>query len=131
MFNKDDVNVRNTRTWINLNDNTKSEANRKVFLDTYGGAFDKGKEGYIWKEEIAQHTEPKIIEIPEPEPKQEESGRFTVTFPNGKEQVVSKMTEFCKEQDLNKSALYAIMRGERKRHKGFRIRKSEENNDVK
>jgi len=131
MIDKDDVNTVNTRTWIKMNDNTKSEASRKAFLDTYGGVFNKGDEGYVWKEESAQHIEPKIFKIPAPEPKQEESGKFIVTFPNGKEQVVSKMTEFCKEHDLNKSALYAIMRGERKKHKGFRIRKSEENNDVK
>ena len=34
MFNKDDANVVNTRTWIKLNEDTKAEANRKLFLDT-------------------------------------------------------------------------------------------------
>ena len=62
MIVKDDVNTVNTRTWIKMNDNTKSEANRKLFLDTYGGVFDKGDEGYVWKEKVAQHIEPKILE---------------------------------------------------------------------
>jgi len=131
MINKDDINVANTRTWVKMNEDAKSESHRKLFLDTYGGVFNKGDEGYVWKEKVAQHIEPKNFKIPAPEPKQEESGKFIVTFPNGKEQVVSKMTAFCKEHDLNKSALYAIMRGERKKHKGFRIRKAKENNDGK
>ena len=125
MFNKDEVNKINTRTWIKLNEDTKAEANRKLFLDTYGGAFDRGDEGYRWKEKVVQHIEPKIFKIPSSEPVEEKSGKFIVTFPNGKEEVVSKMTEFCREHNLNKSALYAIMRGERKKHKGFRIRKGD------
>mgnify|MGYP003647573402 CR=1 FL=1 len=57
MIDKDDVNTVNTRTWIKMNDNTKSEASRKAFLDTYGGVFNKGDEGYVWKEKVAQHIE--------------------------------------------------------------------------
>lgn len=112
MFKKQDANLLNTRTWIKLNEDSRSTNNRRIFLDTYGGSFEKSRKGYVWKE-VVQNTEP-VEKV--------KSGPIVI-FPNGEEQEVTNMTRFCREHDLNKSALYAILRGDRKKHKGFSIRK--------
>ena len=115
---KSDVNKSNTRTWTKINDDSRSKSHMKNFLDTYGGVFDKTHRGYVWKEDV-QHTDSN------PQPVKEIKTGHIVTFPNGKEEVVQNMTSFCKENNLNKSALYGILRGERKKHKGFKIRKGD------
>jgi hypothetical protein len=113
-YKKEHANIVNTPTWVKLNDDSYSKRHRKIFTDTYGGTFDNVNGGYIWKE-IVQHTLK--------EPKLKKTGNFIVTFPDGKEEMVENMTKFCQKNNLNKSALYAIIRGERKKHKGFKIRR--------
>jgi|TARA_R110000824_G_scaffold223491_2_gene411249 hypothetical protein len=117
-YKKEHVNKINTPTWVKLNEDSYAERYRKIFIDTYGGIFDKVKRGYVWKE-VVQHI------VIEPQPEEPIKAGYLVTFPNGKEEVVTNMTAFCKENNLNKSALYGIIRGERKKHKGFKIRKGD------
>ena len=116
-YKKEHVNKINTPTWVKLNEDSYAENHRKIFVDTYGGVFDKVNRGYVWKE-VVQHI------VTEPRPAEPtKAGKFIVIFPNGKEEVVENMTAFCRENNLNKSALYGILRGERRKHKGFKIKK--------
>jgi hypothetical protein len=110
MLNKDDVNKMNTRTWVKLNEDSKKNHYQKMFLDKYGGCFKKVNRGLIWEEVVN-------------EPQKKEKSVYRLFFPNDEEELVDNLAKFCRENNLNKSALYAILRGERKQHKGFRIQK--------
>jgi len=112
MLNRDDVNRKNTRTWVKINEDSKKKHYQKIFLDKYGGCFKKVNRGLIW-EEVVNNSQTKEKTI------------YRLFFPDGKEEVVDNVTKFCRKNNLNKSALYAVLRGERKHHKGFTIQKED------
>tara|TARA_Y100000004_G_scaffold157289_1_gene182861 strand:+ start:947 stop:1309 length:363 start_codon:yes stop_codon:yes gene_type:complete len=116
IYLKNDVNKINTPTWIKMNDDSFSKGHRKKFLDIYSGTFERTNRGYVWKQDVQD------IEL-KPE---KTTPKYIATHPNGIEEEVESITEFCREYDLNKTALYAILRGERRTHKGIKIRKGDD-----
>lgn len=50
---------------------------------------------------------------------------YIITNPKGKEIIVDNFSKFCKENKLNKSAMYEVMRGKRNHHKKYTCKKKE------
>lgn len=58
------------------------------------------------------------------------SDTWDVTLPNGRHVDVVNMTQFCKDNDLNPSAMSAVARGSRQHHKGYKCVKKSNNRKV-
>ena len=113
---KEDVNKNNTYTWVKINDDGKSAMWRRQFLEEFGGAFDKNGKYFFWAENTKEA------------PKKEEKvviRKLIVTKPDGTEDIVENFTKYCRDNNLNKSAMYAVLSGNRSHHKGHKIRKGE------
>lgn len=50
---------------------------------------------------------------------------YIVTLPDGEEIEVFNLHKFCRENDLVRSHLYAVIAGKRKHHKGYKARHKE------
>lgn len=48
---------------------------------------------------------------------------YVITTPSGNQLLVKGLTQFCRENDLNASALVAVSKGKRSHHKGYLCRK--------
>jgi hypothetical protein len=48
---------------------------------------------------------------------------YLVTTPNGDQLLIKGLTQFCRENDLNTSALVAVSKGKRSHHKGYTAKK--------
>jgi hypothetical protein len=104
-YNPNEVNKKNTRTWVKLNEDSKSKANRDQFCKVYGGEFKQTGRYFQW-EDLPQETEEKRIMVFE-----REGEIFEIT----------NVMEFCREHNLTKSALYEVVTGKRKHHKKFKF----------
>ena len=112
-MNKDMINRRNTRDWIKCNEDTKSGYWRDKFLEEHGGQFIQ--EGRNWKWEETKIVEDSRIK--------QERKEFIFINNDGVEFLTDNFTKFCRDNDLNKSAMYKVMSGERTHHKGFTCKK--------
>lgn len=104
MYNKDDVNKKNTRTWVKVNEDSRAKINRDYFCKSFGGEFKQIGKNFQW-EDIQQEPEKRIM----------------VFERNGEVFEVSNIMEFCREHKLTKSALYEVVSGKRKHHKNFKF----------
>lgn len=118
-MNKDHINQRNTRAWTSCNDNSRSQYHRNVFISEHGGEFtfkwDKFGGEWTWSEE-------KTPEIPEVKEKK----IYILTDLKGNEYITENLSKFCRDNNLNKSAIFKVLSGERSHHKGYRVRKEGE-----
>ena len=112
-MNIQDVNRRNTKTWVKMNDDSKSHIWRSKFIQEHGGEFIKNGRFWEWQTIHSSVTDEVIEQTPMYEFKDSE----------GKTYLVDNLMKFCREHDLNKSAIYKVMGGERNHHKGFTCRK--------
>ena len=104
MFDKENVNKRNTRTWVKMNEDAQSKNNRNNFCKKYGGEFNKIGRYFQW-EELQKEPEKRIMVF------EREGEVFEVT----------NVMEFCRDHNLTKSALYEVISGKRKQHKKFKF----------
>lgn len=105
-FNKDHANKKHTFTWTKLNDDSRKNYFRKEFLKEFGGHFLPENNGCVaWEGEIKQKTPPVRI--------------ISLINPQGIEVQVENFTKYCRENDLSRSAMYEVLKGKRKQHKGF------------
>ena len=114
-MNKDLVNRRNTREWIKCNDDSRSHAHRNNFVSEHGGEFTQNGKFWEWKEKISEIVEDNRIK--------QERKDYVFINKDGVEFLTDNFTKFCRKNDLNKSAMYKVMSGERNHHKGFTCRK--------
>ena len=114
-MNKDMVNRRNTKEWIKCNDNSKSHIHRQNFIEEHGGEFVKSGRFYEWKS--IHNIESNDVEVNEKKPLYEFKDKDGVTY------LAGNLMKFCRDNDLNKSAIYKVMNGERSHHKGFTCKK--------
>ena len=112
-MNKDYVNRRNTRDWVKCNEDAKSGYWRDEFVKEHGGQFIQ--EGKIWRWE-----EQKIIV--DNRIKQERK-EYIFINKDGVEFLTDNFTKFCRKNELNKSAMHQVMKGDRNHHKGFTVKK--------
>ena len=105
-MNKNDINRKYSPTWVYCNDNSRSDYFRKKFIEEHGGCFSKiDRLYYRWE------PEKKLVDI-----------RRKLIFEDrdGIVYIVDNMYEFCKKHDLTRPAMYEMMAGKRKSHKGFK-----------
>jgi len=113
MLIKNHVNRRNTRTWIACNDDSRASANRITFVDKFGGCFSQQGRSWKWSDTTALKLTNKT--------KQENT--YIFTRPDGIYEMVNNFTHYCEENSLSRSTMYAVLRGQRKHHKNFKVRK--------
>jgi len=114
---KEDVNKKNSSTWTKINDNSKSKHYKRLFIEEYGGEFvQMSRHHCVWEES------PKT---PEPKPVVKIIKKWTITQPNGKKDVITNLSKYCKEHKLDDGAIYRVLNGERNHHKGYRIRRGD------
>tara|TARA_R100001509_G_C4803743_1_gene194010 strand:- start:311 stop:655 length:345 start_codon:yes stop_codon:yes gene_type:complete len=112
MYSKEQVNRRNTRTWVWMNEDSRAEAHRRKFVDTHGGGFSRRGRYYVW-EDAPEHKEPV----------KKTKSMYVFIRPDGIRDLVENFTKYCVDNELNKSTMFAVMRGSRPHHKGFTVRK--------
>ena len=103
---KEEVNKRYSYTWTKMHDDAKYNYWRREFINEFGGEFVNG----VWVENIEQ-----------PEP-QEVERIFLIINPDGTEDQVTNFAKYCRDRGLNRAAMYAVLKGTRKQHKGYRIK---------
>ena len=113
ILKKEEVNKVNSKTWVKMNDDSKKIMWRKKFLEEFGGKF----EGKLWIETVTEV---------ENEPEVKETRKILVINPDGRVDEVENFTKYCRERELSRSAMYEVMKGLRKQHKGYRAKKENE-----
>ena len=132
MNEKDQVNRRNTRVWVKMNEDAKSSYFREQFVQRNGGKFIK--EGRYWKwveldfeKLMIQEFEKKVKEFKAPEPVvRQEKGKKFVFSKNNEEIHIQNLLEFCMDNKLVRGAMYDLMTGKRKTYKGYKFLRKEE-----
>ena len=54
---------------------------------------------------------------------------YQIIFPSGKKEIIKNLKQFCRENNLIDSNMYAVLKGKRKQHKGFKCEKVMKNYD--
>lgn len=100
------INRKNSREWTKANGSTNSHLYREAFVQKYGGIFEQVGAVWVWREKA---------------PKKEEQPTKLWIFhkADGGTHMVQNFMDFCRTHDLSKSAMYELMAGKRKSHKGF------------
>jgi hypothetical protein len=114
-----DVNRRNSFTWIKCNDDAKSVFFRNTFVAKYGGEFVKNGRYWEWKPKQEEMIELNQSIIEEPVSENEPSKTWSFKNPNGDIVKTQNLQEFCKENNLTRSSLYEVISGKRQNHKGY------------
>jgi len=97
------VNRRNSVTWTACNDDSRSNIWRKLFIDYYGGKF--VRVGRYWKWD---------------ENKKDETPRKCWIFSKENKEIrITHFSDYCKENNLSRAAMYEVMNGKRKQYKGY------------
>jgi len=107
VYNKKEINIKYTPTWVLCNDNSHSTRHRREFIQKFGGHFEKNKIYYIW-------FRPKIIRKP--------INEKTINLLNEKNEIITitNIRKYCREHKLSRARLQEIHRGKRKTYKGLR-----------
>jgi len=124
-INKKYVNMINTREWVKLNDDAHAKRYRELFIEHHGGTFvHSGRSGFQWKENSEKYTEVSINEEKNDVATQKQL--YIITKPDGEQVTIDNLSKFCRENKLNKSAMYLVMNGKRNHHKHHKCSKLEE-----
>lgn len=99
------VNKQNSREWIAANAKPNSHKYREAFIQKHGGVFERLGNSWIWKEKGQEEKTPNKL--------------WLFTKSDGVSFMVDNFMEFCRNHELSKSAMYEVMNGKRKSHKGF------------
>ena len=111
-MNISNINKRNTREWVKVNEDSRSQLYRDAFVAKHGGAFTYHgrRRGWIWDKEKSKGP---------PVPKL----NWVFIHPDGKEEIVKNLSKFCRKHSLNKAAMYEVYNGKRNHHKNFKLKK--------
>jgi len=109
-MNKNLVNRRNTREWVKCNEDTRAPHNRQQFIDEHGGQFSVQGNQWLWEEK----------------PESSEVKRYILTDSEGTEYITENLAKFCRDNELNRAAMFKVLKGDRSHHKGFTIKREGE-----
>ena len=109
MFIREHVNKINTPTWVRMNEDARKMIYRDEFLQNFGGKFIKNGRYVKWepKEDYSKYTD-----------------KYVVETPDNKIELIEVFSKFCKQNNLNKAAMYGTLNGTRNHHKGFKLVKT-------
>jgi hypothetical protein len=105
-FIKNDVNVVNTPTWVRMNEDAQKEKLKSMFISENGGRFRR----------IGNY-----VEWVEHEDYEKETEKYVVKTPEEKIELIEVFSRFCKDNNLNKAAMYGTYNGSRNHHKGYKL----------
>ena len=111
MFIKEDVNKINTPTWVRINEDAQKNVHRQKFLEQFGGKFVPYGRLTIWQP-VMDYSD--------------KLDKYVVQTPENKIEITEVFSRYCRENNLNKAAMYGTLRGERKQHKGYKLLKRPE-----
>ena len=111
-MNKDLVNMRNTREWVKCNEDTRAAYNREQFLAEHGGVFTHHGNQWLWSDTKKSESN--------------ETKRYILTDSEGTEYVTENLAKFCRDNDLNRAAMFKVLKGDRSHHKGYTIKREGE-----
>tara|TARA_R100001082_G_scaffold109045_2_gene85414 strand:+ start:1272 stop:1649 length:378 start_codon:yes stop_codon:yes gene_type:complete len=123
-MNKQYVNIPNTREWVKLNDDTHAKRYRELFVEHHGGEFVHNGRFWQWMENIEKDIKDSINEEKNDVATQKQL--YIITKPDGGQVTIDNLSKFCRENKLNKSAMYLVMNGKRNHHKHHKCSKIEE-----
>jgi len=96
------VNTKGTKLWIKMNDNSKAQKNRNLFVQQHGGFFIK--EGSYWKWKC---EEDKL------------NGYWLKKVDTEEKVFFENMSEFAKTHDIGIVKICELLNGKRKTYKGW------------
>lgn len=99
----EEVNRRNSLTWTACNDDSRSNIWRKLFIDSYGGKFVRVGRYWKWDENKKNETPRKCW----------------IFSKEDKEIRITHFSDYCKENNLSRAAMYEVMNGKRRQYKGY------------
>ena len=111
-MNLDNINKRNTREWVKVNEDSQAHRNREAVVAKHGGFFYKNNNEWVW-----------IKALPETKLTVKPKTNWIFVHPNGKEELVENLSKFCRKHELNKAAMYEVYHGKRNHHKNFKLKK--------
>lgn len=114
-----DINRRNSFTWVKCNDDAKSEFFRNSFILKYGGEFTKSGRYWEWKPKQEEMIELNQSVLQKPISEIEPTKTWIFKNPEGDVLKTQNLQEFCKENNLTRSSLYEVISGKRQNHKGY------------
>lgn len=106
-FKHEDINKPNTATWTACNNDSKSVKYRHEFVSMFGGEFVTDGKYLKWQP----------IRIPEPVYVPRRLLKFI--GPDNNLVEIDHMSEYCAQHNLNKAAMYEVLRGTRRIYKGY------------
>ena len=112
-MNLNNVNKRNTKEWCLFNGNSKEDQNRAKFLAKHGGQFNKINGVWVWDSRVK-----KTIEFSHTKKKRT---IYIFTDKEGVKYITDNFTGFCRERNINSSAMWDVISGKRKTFKGFKV----------
>lgn len=112
-MNLNNVNKRNTREWSLFNENSRGETNRTKFVQKYGGEFRKMGRDWVWNSRVR-----KTMEFGHTKKKRT---IYIFTDKEGIKYITDNFEGFCRERNINSSAMYDVISGKRKTFKGFTV----------
>ena len=119
-MNLNNVNKPNTREWGLFNENSRGASNREKLIQKHGGSFTKIGKNWVWNYKIKKN-----IVFPNSAKKR---NIFIFTDKQGIKYITDNFESFCRDRDINTSAMHEVVNGKRKTFKGFtaeRIRASD------
>jgi hypothetical protein len=109
----DKINVKNSRTWIACNDNSRSEYFRAEFIKKFGGKFIKKGDTYFWKKRKSKKRPKKV--------KTEPQTVYLFSDIAGNTLEITSIKTYCKQNNMSNGALFDVVNGKRKSYKGLQF----------
>ena len=108
---KDQINKQNSPTWVRMNEDARKELYKLEFISQHGGRFETyGRHGYVkWEPQIDYSDSP---------------DKYIVENPSKDIEIIEVFSRFCKENGINKAAMYGTLNGTRNHHKGYKLIKT-------
>jgi hypothetical protein len=99
---EEQVNTKGTKLWVKMNDNSKSEKMRALFVQQNGGFFLKEGMYWVWKS-----------------PVEEKNGYWLKRVDTGQKTFFLNMSEFGRQNGLTTVKICELLNGKRKTYKGW------------
>ena len=106
-YKLEDVNVKHTTTWVALNDDSRCRKYRAEFLGLFGGEFIEDRKYVKWQpiQIIPKYNPPLRL--------------ITMLDKNNNIIEIDNFAAFCRDNGLNRVAMYDVLRGSRRSFKGY------------
>ena len=107
------MNRKNSLTWTACNDDSRSKFWRSLFLEKFGGEFVKDGRYWTWNDDKFR-----IYHY------------YLYSDINNNVVKIDNMSEYCKNNNLSRAAMYEVKSGKRKQYKGYKFLGEEINGNI-